>query len=71
MPSALIIVCAGIQAKKWRASEHPDEDWAAIESLLGHLANVKAERYKSECRMVHRANRFSSKRELCAELRAS
>jgi hypothetical protein len=22
-----LIVCAGIQAKKWWASEHPDEEW--------------------------------------------
>jgi hypothetical protein len=36
------LVIAGIQAKKWWANLHPDEDWALIENLLDPLAEVTA-----------------------------
>lgn len=40
-----LVVCAGVQAKKWWANEHPAEDWAAITSLLDRLAHVQADRF--------------------------
>ena len=39
------IVCAGVQAMKWWANLHPEEDLAGIEKLLAPLAEVKAERF--------------------------
>lgn len=36
------VVCAGVQAKKWWANLHPQEDWAGIERLLGPLRTVAA-----------------------------
>ena len=39
------LVCAGVQAMKWWANLHPDEDRAGIDRLLGPLAHVRAERF--------------------------
>lgn len=39
------IVCAGVQAMKWWANLHPEEDLAGIQRLLDPLAGVKAERF--------------------------
>jgi nucleoside-diphosphate-sugar epimerase len=39
------LVCAGIQAMKWWANLHPEEDLAGIERLLGPLADCRAERF--------------------------
>jgi nucleoside-diphosphate-sugar epimerase len=40
-----LVVCAGVQAKKWWANQNPAEDWAGIEALLKHLDNVQAKRF--------------------------
>lgn len=39
------IVCCGIQAMKWWANLHPEEDLAEIERLLKHLEETHAERF--------------------------
>ncbi len=39
------IVCAGVQAVKWKANKEPDADLAGIEKLLRPLATVKAARF--------------------------
>ena len=39
------VVCAGVQAMKWWANLHPEEDMAGIERLLQPLAEVKAARF--------------------------
>lgn len=39
------IVCAGIQAVKWWANRHPEEDRAAIAALLEVLGTVRAGRF--------------------------
>lgn len=39
------VVCAGVQAMKWWANLHPEEDRAGIERLLGPLAEVNARRF--------------------------
>lgn len=39
------VVCAGVQAMKWWANLHPEEDKAGIDRLLGSLSEVKAERF--------------------------
>ena len=39
------IVCAGVQAMKWWANLHPEEDRAGIERLLGPLSQVSAKRF--------------------------
>jgi nucleoside-diphosphate-sugar epimerase len=39
------VVCTGIQAMKWWANLHPDEDLAGIERLLGALSDVRAEKF--------------------------
>lgn len=39
------VVCSGIQAMKWWANLHPEEDLAGIERLLGPLAACRAERF--------------------------
>lgn len=38
-------ICAGVQAKKWWANLHPEEDKAGIERLLAALADVRADRF--------------------------
>jgi len=39
------VVCAGVQAMKWWANLHPEEDSAGIGRLLEPLAEVKAQRF--------------------------
>lgn len=39
------VVCAGVQAMKWWANLHPEEDMAGIERLLQPLTEVKAVRF--------------------------
>ncbi|HEY1936281.1 MAG TPA: hypothetical protein VGG99_30100 [Acetobacteraceae bacterium] len=39
------VVCAGVSAVKWLANKEPEADWAAIESLIGHLQRVAADRF--------------------------
>lgn len=40
-----LVLCAGIQAKKWWANEHAEEDRAGIRTLLDALAKVHAGRF--------------------------
>jgi hypothetical protein len=40
-----IVVCAGVQAMKWKANKEPQADWAGIERLLTPLSTVKATRF--------------------------
>ncbi len=40
-----LIVCAGIQAKKWWANANPEADRAGIASLLEVLTTVRAQRF--------------------------
>lgn len=37
-----LVVCAGVQAKKWWAGLHPEEDWNGIQRLLDALGQVRA-----------------------------
>lgn len=39
-----LMVCAGVSAAKWQANQRPDEDRAAIDSLVDHLSQVRASR---------------------------
>lgn len=39
------IICAGVQAVKWKANKDPEADWAGIEKLLGPLRTVTARRF--------------------------
>ena len=39
------VVCAGVQAMKWWANLHPDEDRAGIARLMDPLVEVKAARF--------------------------
>ena len=39
------VVCAGVQAKKWWANLHPEDDWAGIERLLDVLKTVRAKSF--------------------------
>lgn len=39
-----LVVCAGVQAKKWWANQNPAEDWAGIQRLLDALLTVRAEK---------------------------
>lgn len=39
------VVCAGVQAVKYWANQHPAEDWAGIEKLLAPLREVQAKRF--------------------------
>lgn len=39
-----MLVCSGVQAKKWWANQNPAEDWAGIEALLTQLDKVKAKK---------------------------
>lgn len=39
------VVCAGVQAMKWWANLHPEEDQAGIRRLLDPLSKVQAERF--------------------------
>lgn len=40
-----LVVCAGIQAKKWWANHHAGEDWDGIAKLLDVLAKIEARRF--------------------------
>lgn len=40
-----LIVCSGVQAKKWWANQNPAEDWAGIEALLKYLDKAKAAKF--------------------------
>ena len=40
-----LVVCAGIQAKKWWANQNPREDWNGIETLLDHLKTITSRRF--------------------------
>jgi nucleoside-diphosphate-sugar epimerase len=39
------VICAGVQAMKWWANLHPEEDMDGIQRLLDVLTTVKAERF--------------------------
>ena len=39
------VICAGVQAMKWWANLHPEEDMAGIKRLLDALSEVKAQRF--------------------------
>lgn len=39
------VVCAGVQAMKWWANLHPEEDRAGIQRLLEPLAEVRTQRF--------------------------
>lgn len=39
-----LLVCAGLPAEKWRADQHPDEDWENVRALAAVLQHVTAER---------------------------
>ncbi|OYU41768.1 MAG: hypothetical protein CFE44_27865, partial [Burkholderiales bacterium PBB4] len=39
------VICAGVQAMKWWANLHPDEDLSGIARLLDPLTEVKADRF--------------------------
>ncbi len=39
------VVCAGVQALKWWANLHPEEDQSCIERLLDPLSTIKADRF--------------------------
>lgn len=39
------VVCAGVQAVKWWANKHPEDDWAGIVKLLDVLKSVEADRF--------------------------
>ena len=40
-----IVVCAGVQAKKWLAIKDPSWDWGTIQPLLTALESVKAKQF--------------------------
>jgi len=40
-----LVLCAGIQAKKWWANQNPEEDLAGIQRLLDLLETVSARRF--------------------------
>ena len=37
-----LLVCAAAPAEKWKANKEPERDLANLESLMGHLAEVRA-----------------------------
>jgi nucleoside-diphosphate-sugar epimerase len=39
------VVCSGVQAMKWWANLHPEDDKQGIQRLLGPLSEVKADRF--------------------------
>lgn len=39
------LVCSGVQAMKWWANLHPEDDQAGIDRLLGPLSEVQARRF--------------------------
>ncbi len=40
-----LLVCAGVNAVKWYANLHPEEDKAAIQILMDCLSTVKAKHF--------------------------
>jgi len=40
-----LVVCAGIQAKKWWANQNADEDLQAIQTLLDNLETISAKQF--------------------------
>jgi nucleoside-diphosphate-sugar epimerase len=40
-----LIICAGAPAQKWIANNNPDDDRNKIESLIGHLKNIKCDTF--------------------------
>ena len=40
-----LVICAGVQAKKWWANQNPDADWQGIEKLLEVLKSIRAEKF--------------------------
>lgn len=40
-----LVICAGAPATKWKANQNPDEDWANIQMLIGHLKELKAQQF--------------------------
>lgn len=38
-----VVVCSGVQAKKWWANQQPEADWDGIQSLLECLQTVQAD----------------------------
>lgn len=40
-----LVVCAGVNAIKWKANRDPKTDWDGIENLLFHLNEMTAERF--------------------------
>jgi hypothetical protein len=40
-----LVVCSGVQAKKWWANQNEEADWAGITSLLEVLGTVSAKRF--------------------------
>lgn len=40
-----LVVCAGVQAKKWLANKEPDWDWQGIQQLMAQLDTIQAKRF--------------------------
>jgi hypothetical protein len=40
-----VVYCAGVQAKKWWANQHPEQDWESIAPLLEVLSTVSARQF--------------------------
>lgn len=40
-----LVICAAAPAKKWYANLHPEEDQATVDSLIGHLRTISAEKF--------------------------
>jgi hypothetical protein len=40
-----LVVCAGLQAKKWWANQHPVEDWEGISRLADVLSTIRAKQF--------------------------
>lgn len=39
------VVCAGVSAVKWLANKEPQEDWARLEGLIGHLDTISCDQF--------------------------
>jgi hypothetical protein len=39
------VICAGVNAVKWKANKEPEADWQAIEKLISPLQDVTADRF--------------------------
>ncbi|MDB6138180.1 MAG: hypothetical protein JWO94_1252 [Verrucomicrobiaceae bacterium] len=40
-----LVVCAGVNAIKWKANKDPEADWQGIQALLEPLATIRAKRF--------------------------